>query len=89
MTTLTSTATHATCEFCHWWSKRFLPGQLMNRNRPGTLMPFALGECRKKAPGMQPMEDGRMFTRWPTTKAEDFCAEHQPRVPAPESTAAA
>jgi len=62
----------AACVSCKWWlykARMGTPGQ-----------EFDLGECRKNGPTLIERKDGRLWTKWPTTKGTDFCGQYGLRI---------
>jgi len=39
-----------------------------------------LGECRKRAPSIRNIEDGKGTPFWPYTSRNDGCGEHEPKL---------
>jgi len=39
-----------------------------------------LGECRKRAPSIRNIEDGKGTPFWPYTSRTDGCGEHEPKL---------
>ena len=68
--------TETLCGSCQWWVRWAVQAHSAPGHGP-------YGECRKNSPHlvMRQGDDGvaSPYTKWPSTKATDFCGRHESR----------
>jgi hypothetical protein len=64
-----SDAMSGICKNCFWW---VIWREQINSHVPA-------GDCRIRPPEQFQHEDGKIKTKWPPTRATDFCGQFKPK----------